>query len=266
MSICNYYDFIQFSNGYLDNIIDAVYVLLLKNSPRTENVYKQINYLKLSKNNFIQINEKYKDCHIDLCEQKPYSHLIHNTIEVLKHANNNNFNNILVLEDDFIFDNQILDKQILKDLESFINNNNFNLYYLGTEPVLFNPFNFHLKHLKLILGASTHSIIYSKMARDKIIKEYNKDNCIKNLKFHDGWYNLILDKRYLYYKPICYQPKEETDNKNEWNGLIPILDLLISKFDMINNPIEGYKKWYIFFIIMNLIIYSFIIIMLYKLI
>ena len=34
MEICNEYDVINFESGILDNIIDAVYVITLKKSPR----------------------------------------------------------------------------------------------------------------------------------------------------------------------------------------------------------------------------------------
>ena len=47
-SHCYRFDYIRFDNGLLDKIIDAVYVILLENSDRTENVYKQINHYKLS--------------------------------------------------------------------------------------------------------------------------------------------------------------------------------------------------------------------------
>ena len=96
-------------------------------------MYKQIDEFKLSKNNFIQINEKYKDCHVDLCKQKSNFHMLHNLVNIFKHANKNNFNNILVLEDDFIFDDQIKNKKNLNNLENFINKNNFNLYNLGVD-------------------------------------------------------------------------------------------------------------------------------------
>ena len=69
MDKCHKYDNIFFNEGILDNVIDAVYVILLKGSERTKNVYSQINNYKLSKNNHIQINEKYTDCYNnDICD------------------------------------------------------------------------------------------------------------------------------------------------------------------------------------------------------
>ena len=171
MSKCTTYDQITFKNGILDTIVDAVYVILLKGSKRTEDVYKQINEFKLSKNNFIQINEKFKDCHVDdLCSQTTYHHLTYNTINILKHANKNKFNNILVFEDDFILDEEIKDESVIHSIHNFINNNEFNLYFIGCIPYVIWP-SLSMKHVKIILGGTTHSVIYSKAARDKIINK-----------------------------------------------------------------------------------------------
>ena len=38
--------------------------------------------------------------------------------------------------------------------------------------------------------------------------------------YHDFWYNTILDKKYFYYKPLCYQPLENTENQRSWNKTI----------------------------------------------
>ena len=50
-----------------------------------------------------------------------------NLKKILNDANKNNYNNILILEDDFEFDHQIRDKKILKDIEIFFKNNQFNI-------------------------------------------------------------------------------------------------------------------------------------------
>ena len=47
MTIYNNYKYINFENGLLDNIIDAVYIITLENSSRINDVYIQINDLRL---------------------------------------------------------------------------------------------------------------------------------------------------------------------------------------------------------------------------
>jgi len=129
-SHCYSFDYIRFDNGLLDNIIDAVYVILLENSDRTENVYKQLNKYKLSKNTYIQINKGYKNCDKKLLKQQSNYDLLDSNYNIWLHAKTNNYNNILILEDDFIFDNRILDRNVLQDLDNFINNKEFDINLL----------------------------------------------------------------------------------------------------------------------------------------
>lgn len=260
MSKCTEYEQIIFKNGILDSFIDAVYVILLKGSTRTENVYKQINDFKLSKNNFIQINEKFKDCHIeDLCRQDACYHIVYNTVNVLKHANENNFKNILVFEDDFILDEEIKDKSVIQSIGNFLNTNEFNLYFIGCIPYIVWPL-LSTEHVKVILGGGTHSVIYSKEARDKIIDIFDEDKCYSGpiSSQVDMTFHTILRNKYMYYKPLCYQPFIMTENRKDWT--FPILDYIIELYELDKNPKKAfnncYKTIYILHIILLLVIVS----------
>lgn len=273
MNKCSTYDYIQFENGILDNIVDAVYVMLLKNSSRTNNVYKQIYDLQLSKNNFIQINEKYTDCEIDLCEQKSYYHMYYNLVNIFKHSIKKKFKNILVLEDDFIFDEEIKNKNVINDLENFINNNTFDIYGLGNPPMLIYP-NINLKHIRYKFIGLAHSIIFSKDSRLKIIDDYKKNKCMNTIngkiKYHDIYFNYLFDKKYTYYKPLCFQPLTETENQLTWINKpelwFKINKLFFSLIEIDKKPKLGLQRMYIMFYIINLIVYIIIIYVLYKLI
>lgn len=211
MSNCHKYQYIQFNKGILDGIIDAVYVITLQNDENYDTVMYQINKFKLSKNNYIQINKKYTDCKIDLCEQKSYFHLFHNNIEIYKHANNHNYNNILILESDFILSDKINDKTVISDLNTFINNNQFDIYNLCVIPINLEYFN--SKHLKLIYCSVSHCSIISKNGRKKIMDKYKNDKCLTNCSIitknkchkHDIWLNYNTDNVFCYYIPLCYQ-------------------------------------------------------------
>jgi len=271
MSKCTSYDYIHFDNGILDNIIDAVYVILLKKSHRTSAVYRQINEYKLSKNNFIQINEKFTECEVSLNKQLPSEHIIYNTVNILKHANNNNFNNILVFQDDFILDREIKDKEVINDLEVFINNNDFSIYYIGCLPIIFNPF--EQKHHKSIFSVANHSVIYSKYARDILIHNYNKNNTFTiewykiNLpiyKLDDIYYNFILNNKYFYHKPLCYQVFEETDNKKQWTN--SSIDFVFNIMKLDKDPEYGFHLFYKISFILNILVIFFILYLFLKII
>lgn len=167
-------------------------------------------------------------------------------------ANKNNYNNILILEDDFEFDHQIRDKKILNDIEIFFKNNKFNIYSLGSINVFFIPKINNLKHNKSFIGGTSHSLIFSREARDIIIREYDKNKCLDNVPYfkgHDIWFNKILDKKFFYYKPLCYQKFSYTENSNKWqtNFVRRFLNLL--KLDKKVQP--GWTILYLTFYILH---------------
>jgi hypothetical protein len=245
------YKYINFNSGILDNVIDAVYVITLEKSHRLKSVYKQINNLKLCKRNIIQINKKYKDYYIsELYKQNSAYHLYYNTIQILKDANNKNYNNILILEDDFIFTKYIKNKNVIKDLEKFTKTIDFNLLYLGCKPLYVLP-STNYKFLYLLWGSQTHSTIYSRKSRNFLLNYYNikKKVCFG---FHDIHYNVILNKKYFYYKSLCYQLSENTENRKLWNTLIHDICIYIFKLDKKKN--NGINHFYLFIYILHIII------------
>lgn len=243
MNKCSEYKYISFNRGILDNLIDAVYVILLNGSKRSKFVYQQIYDYKLSKNNFIQINESFKNCYNNtMCKQTVGHHLINNNINILKHANEKNYNNILVFEDDFILDPKIKNKKIIKNLEDFINNNNFNLYFLGVIPILFNSVS--INHIKLSYYKCTHSVIYSKSARNVIIKTYEKNSCLLGDHW-DGPYFQNLPKKYMYKSPLCFQNFPQTENRKNWDNLLyfPFVENFVLKiFELENRNVKKIKR------------------------
>lgn len=255
----NTYKYINFNKGLLDDCIDTVYVKTLENSPRLQDVYNKLNQLKLCKINIIQINKKYTEFYNDkLIKQSSSYHLLYNNIEIFKHSLH--YNNILVLEDDFLFTDSINDKNIINDLSYFINHNDFNLLYLGNLPILFSPSTNHKFH-NILFNGQAHSIIYSKNSRDIIVNKYNIAIKNKYISFdlHDLWYNTFLDKKYFYYKPLCYQVIEKTENSKIWSNFF--IDYCIDLLKLNNKTVKSYYNFYNFIYIIHFIIIIVIIIL-----
>lgn len=267
MNKCTKYDYIEFNKGLLDNCIDAVYVILLEGSDRTKNVYSQINKFKLCKKNYIQINKPYKQCYIkELKKQTSLYHLLHNNIEIYKHAEINKFNNILILEDDFIFNEDIKKINIIKDIENFIKNTDFNLLYLGCW-ALGLPNLYSIKFPYMLFGVLSHSIIFSKKGRNIILKKYEKSSNIKYFghETSDLWFNSFLNNKYFYYKPLCFQPLIMTESRKHWDNKFLELGIKILKLD--TEPISGLYKGYIINYIINFCIFItifYVLFLLYK--
>ena len=264
--LCYKYDNIYFKEGILDDIIDAVYVILLEGTHRTNNVYTQLNEFKLCKNIHIQINKGYKRCNKFFNNHKiklPNIDIIDSNIHVFNDAKKKNYNNILYLQDDFILDEAIKDKFHINNLKKFINNNNFNLYNLGCVSIMTLPTKY-LTTLKSYYYLSAQSIIFSKNKRNIILKKYKNINHNSNIQ-DDIWYNEILNKKYLYYRPLCYQTYPLTDNRKTcWSTLSNSLNFIISLLKLDKQLQPGWTIIYIInYLSMILIILIILFIILY---
>lgn len=233
----------EYKNGFLDSSIDATYVIHLKNNGRIENIQEQLKEYKPTKNVYIVFNEGFKNCDKKLIEQISYQDLTDAFLQCFKHANENSYDNIIILEDDFIFNPDIKKIDNLQSINSFLNekkNEEF-IYYLGCNPILIVPCTSDLKHYKSFKSCSTHAIIYSKQARTK---ELNL-----NLKHWDVIIENSIQNRYLYYKPMCYQTYPDTENKASWSNkdsvLIGILkNKIIKTLNLDKRPEPGFSVIY----------------------
>ena len=147
-------------------------------------------------------------------EQTPRCDLIDCFIHIFKDAEQKKYNNILILEDDFIFSEEVKKQNNIEKVTSFINNctnsgQNF-MYLLGCVPYLQIPSIIH-NHTRVIASTGTHASIYSKKFREETMK-ITQDKI-------DDWdlytnFNCPYTFRYIYKIPLCYQLFYETDNFN----------------------------------------------------
>ena len=201
--------------------IKASYVLTMDNSKRRKKYMKQLKKYKPTKIVHIQHNKGYKKCKKNLCKNNSMYDLSDATISAMKHSLKYK-GNIIIFEDDFFFSKDMVKKDIIR-IESFIKNNKFNCYSLGCLPITsiyVKPF-----HLRISKFCGSHAMILSYNVRKKIINDYYKNNCI--IGHMDGYYSKY--KCFTYYKPICYQLVEETENQLSW-GKIYTKNDKINKF------------------------------------
>jgi len=166
----------NYKKGIFDNFVDATYIITMINSKRHENIIKQLDEYQPTKKIFILYNYGYITCKKNLRENTPSYDLTDAYINILYHSKLQNFNNILILEDDFIFDIKIKDKEIINEINYFMNKNTNNKinFNLGPIPLLSYP-NI-IKHnniFKSICSFGSHGIIYNKNIQGrKSIKNY----------------------------------------------------------------------------------------------
>lgn len=261
---CYYFKEINNEKGFLDNIIDCTYIMLLENSPREKNVFRQLEEFVPSKKIIIQYNKGYKNCKKKLIKQTSNYDILDSYITIFKHANSNHYDKILVLEDDFIFSKKIVKHNIIKDIESLYKNYDVNLFNFGSPMTMYNPFFINYTRYncnKLIFSFAAHSVIYSKKFRNKLIDYYdnNKINYQIDLHFNSSF----IDNIYTYKIPLAFQTFPETENSKEWKiynvNIFGAFQYVVSFFKINEKPEIGYNNLYLVLKIVNLIIYIIIV-------
>jgi hypothetical protein len=253
------YKLIKINNKkYLFKNVEAMYIIHLEGNGRLQSVIDQLQKYKLTKEVYILLNKGYKKCKKDEYIRLPRYDLIDCFLKIMKDAKQKRYNNILILEDDFIFNKDILEEKITNHIDNFLKNNNKKLflYYIGALPYLQIP-TYNQENI-LLLCSGAHSIIYPKTFINYI-------NLINKKKIEDWDVYLNFNfKRYIYYKPLCYQLFPETENSNNCVNTLYIarpLSKILFKILNLDKEIEpGYMimynfSIYIYYIIILLLLF-----------
>lgn len=249
MNLCYKFSKILFNDSIFKNNINATYIIHLEGNGRLNHIINQLSFYQPTKIVYIVFNKGYKKCKKSKFIKNPPLDLVDCNINIFNHAKSLNYENILVLEDDFIFSENILNKYHINNINDFINNNTDFCYLLGCLPFFMIPFNSNT--YQYLISGGMHSVIYSKKYREKILNINQKD-------IHDwdlySW--KYIRNRYCYYKPLCYQLFTNTENCNYWgkNTIFKnIMDyiLILTKYlfrilKMDKKPEPGFSFFYIF--------------------
>ena len=247
------YSFIKlsFENGLFDKWIDMCYLLTMENSNRCEMYTYQLNKYKPFSTIIIQVNKGYKVCKKNLHKQISIQDINESYLNVFQHAKANNYNNIMILEDDFMFDNTI-NQNIADNIGKFINNNNYHIYNFGPIIHISSPSfdkNISSVHHRSIIQGTAHCVIYSSYYIDHYIDNYKYMN---DRGVDEVWNNIKIIK-YKYYKPLCYQIFSQTENQTNWaSNSNVIFKLFCNFFIKIINILQLNKKIKPGFTIMNI--------------
>lgn len=249
MNKCYNFQLYTFENAIFEKNIDATYIIHLVNNGRIENIKNQISKYKTTKKIYILNNFGFKKCKKKLFKQKTNYDLVDAFLKIFEHAKIMNYDNILILEDDFIIDNELKNIKNVYEIDNFLEkkkNKEF-IYLLGTVPYNLIPYDIYNYKVPNSLG--THAVIYSKMLRNKIIK-LNKDKIDDWDKLFTGYKN-----KYCFYKPLIYQLFTDTDNSKNWASITNYFNIKKNKLDNINlkyfkflnmdkNPVIGFNLHY----------------------
>jgi len=248
MSECYHFENIKYNDGLLNDCVDATYIIHLEGNGRLPDIRKQLEEYHPSNEVFILFNKGYKKCNKAEYINAPPIDLIDAFLQCFQHAEEKSYNNILILEDDFIFSEKIKEKENCENICEFIKSKEGEPmhYLLGCIPYIQIPRSFDFKHSN-IYSCGLHAVIYNKKYRIKIL---NTD--LSNVKDWDIFNNHFFS-HYTYYLPLCYQLFPETENSKNW-GSENIVYLIIGKIQFfifqllgLNKSVEpGYSFFYMF--------------------
>ena len=217
---------IHYKYGLFDNMIDAVYVLTMEDSTRRNDYMYQLEMFKPCSKVHIMHNKGYKKCEKKLCDKDncfrvdiSYKDITHAYMNTLKDAKKNNYKNILILEDDFIFSSQIKNQDTIFQIETFLKSiqNTNTVYHLGTIPIVST---YYGNHRKIIASIGCHAVFYNSKSVGTLLKnEINIDD------FDLGLLKYV--KRYCYHEPLAYQTFDETDNNSNWGKFLFLLGYIL---------------------------------------
>ena len=271
------------NNTIFDSFVDATYIITMEENGRVNNIRAQLSKYIPTTNIYIVYNKGFKKCNKKLPEQLTHYDLIDANINIFLHSTKNKYENILILEDDFIFDKKILDRDIIIEIKNFFKENKNKSLCFNLGPIIYSVdyntlFNSSNNIYKCNMCSNTQAVIFNKNIIKNILLYYYENKYNINNKQWDKFLNKY--DVYFYKYPLSYQKLEDTENRKNWainsnnkESLLYkihnyILDKHISMFKLDTNPKYGfhlhYKTVYFFqyfihyliiFIVLSLIVY-----------
>ena len=176
------------------------------------------------------------------------SNLLDVKLFIMKDAKKNHTKNIMILEDNSIFSDDI--KSHVENIESFIKKkqNEKLLYFIGCLPIISSYYDNY--NYKLWLNIGTYCIICNDLFYNDFLEYYlelfnkNKNNCIL-------FYN--MSKSYMYHIPLCYKLFKHFDTTN-----LHMYNLLQHVFSIVNLDNSIFPGFTIFYFFSKYIIYIFL--------
>jgi hypothetical protein len=196
-----------YSKGLLDPSVDATYIIHLLNNERYDAIQKEVDAFQPTKTLWFVLNQGFKACPKQLPKQQAGYDLADATTQIYRHAEEMGYENILVLEDDCFFHEDLKKPQIQQDLNAFFQQKKDTpfSYRLGSIPLVMVPF---VTHSSFGFYGGAHAYVTSSAFRAAAT------NKITDI---DEYLN-IAGNQYVYYKPLAYQLFPDTDNKASWGS------------------------------------------------
>ncbi len=209
-NLCYHYEKLN-TNKSLFPFIDCCYVITLENSKYEKRIRYQLKKYPLCKKIVIQWNKGYKNCKKVLNIQNTQQDIVDSNKTLLRDAIINDYKHILILEEDFIINKYILDKNIREEITEFIQEKDPKIFLFGS--VIWKSSNKFGNFAEVDIKLGTHACLYNKEGiheyYNKLLK--NKNDCTDNI-------TNTIDNKYAYKIPLIIQIFSGTENQNNWHN------------------------------------------------
>jgi hypothetical protein len=110
----------HYTDGVLTSGVDATYIIHLEGNGRIDEIEKQLREYHPTNVLFIVYNKGYKKCKKQEYIKTTARDLVDANLQIFKHADQQGYENILILEDDFMFSPKMNEKKHQENVLAFL--------------------------------------------------------------------------------------------------------------------------------------------------
>lgn len=248
---CYHKEEIQLNSGALDGAVSKAYLLTMVDSKRPWR--EKLRDFPLCSSVTVIYNHGFRNCQKQLLTQISYCDLQDAFAYICRDAVAREYDNILVLEDDFVVLDR--DQAHYHSVNNFLLSRSFDVYNLGPSTV-FSTLPPIFSHNRCLFFRTTHAVIYSRR-----YLQWYLDHGLRKAEHLDETFNNLSTVKFAYYKPLIGQTFPMTENRLNWkNCFLFFTDWWITIWRL-DTSCENYKyqQWafsWLFWIITGLLIYG----------
>jgi len=218
-----------------ESVIDATYILYLEGNGRLPSIQDQLSRFRPTRRVYLVRNQGYKKCKKESWIRSAAHDLTDANCFAFRHALNEGYGKVLVLEDDFQFVERVRDPSVRHSVSRFLESlqeRSVVKYAMGCHPLMITHCSWDLEHY-YGLYLQSHANVYTMGFMESIL-----DRDPDSLPLLFDWNGL---PNYLYGEPLCYQLLGSTENRENWTNFF--LDGWISWMGLDVSP-DGYAFVY----------------------
>lgn len=219
--MCTRDEVLTFDDPVLFPSVPITYVITLEGSDRYDKLMHELMKYKPTKTVVIVHHKKRSICDRPSWVKKPSDDLWRNNLMIAKRDPTSP---VLILEDDVHFLPRVL--EYASHIDHVVATDQCEAYSLGTTAAVTFPSS--TKDMTILFGGSAHAILYSKIGRQRLVREYYDDPAYKDKGLFEYLMPCWIHDLEVYYhfhmltslEPCAVQSHPKTENQKEWGSIV----------------------------------------------